>query len=171
MTFLEALISNGPSPELKVAPDLYGWLVGSWHADVVDYKEDGSKTLSKGEWHFHWVLEGRAIQDVWICPPRSERTPELPLEGNRYGTTIRFYDSGINAWRIKWINPVRNTFNQLVARKEGDVILQEGKNDDGSLIRWNFSDIKKDSCRWTGEISVDGGNTWNLQVEFFLKRS
>jgi hypothetical protein len=171
MSFSTVLTSNQPSPELKNAPDLYGFLIGSWQADVVDYKEDGSKKLSKGEWHFHRVLEGRAIQDVWICPPRSERTSELPLEGNRYGTTIRFYDSDIKAWRVKWINPVRNVFNQLVARKEGDVIVQEGSLENGSLIRWNFSDIQSDSCRWSGEISVDRGKTWKLQVEFFLKRS
>ena len=27
-----------------------------------------------GEIHFSWVLEGRAIQDVWIMPRRSDRT-------------------------------------------------------------------------------------------------
>jgi len=27
----------------------------------------------RGEWHFGWVLEGRAIQDVILAPPREER--------------------------------------------------------------------------------------------------
>jgi hypothetical protein len=169
--FFEALMSQEPSKDLKTVSDLYGWLIGSWEAEVVDYNEDGSKRFSSGEWHFRRVLEGRAVQDVWISPPRSKRSSELPLEGNRYGTTIRYYDSAINSWRIKWINPVRSVFNELIARKEGDIIVQEGFGPDGSRIRWNFSEIKKDSCRWSGEISFDEGKTWKLQAEFFLKRS
>jgi hypothetical protein len=168
--FVDALVSPGPSEELSVIPDLYGWLIGSWKADVVDYNEDGTKRFSKGEWHFEWVLEGRAVQDVWICPPRSERKEGISLEGNRYGTSIRYYDSNIKAWRVKWINPVKSVFNELIARKVEDRIVQEGSFEHGSLIRWNFSDIEKDSCRWSGEISANGGKTWKLQAEFFLKR-
>ena len=28
----------------------------------------GTKHTERGEIHFGWVLEGRAIQDVWILP-------------------------------------------------------------------------------------------------------
>src|SRR5580692_2635318 len=67
--FAGALISSGPSSAMpKSAASMFGWLVGDWEADVYDYKDDGTKTVSKGEWHFSWVLEGRAIQDVWIVP-------------------------------------------------------------------------------------------------------
>jgi hypothetical protein len=30
----------------------------------------------KGEAHFGWALEGRAVQDVWMMPRRANRTAE-----------------------------------------------------------------------------------------------
>src|SRR5262245_47305146 len=45
-----------------------------------------------GEVHFGWVLEGRAIQDVWMIPRRRDRrpgAPVMPTAGNWYGTTLR----------------------------------------------------------------------------------
>ena len=50
--------------------DITGWLIGGWEAAVYDYAEDGTAHEGSGEWHFGRV-EGRAIQDVWIAPPRS----------------------------------------------------------------------------------------------------
>jgi hypothetical protein len=41
------------------------------------------------------VLEGRAIQDVWMIPRLQDRQPgiqPLPGAGNWYGTTLRIYD-------------------------------------------------------------------------------
>ena len=43
--------------------------------DVLHYAAvDVSALHIKGEVHFGPVLEGRAVQDVWIMPRRSERT-------------------------------------------------------------------------------------------------
>jgi hypothetical protein len=60
----------------------------------------------RGEVHFGWILEGRAVQDVWIM--RSERTANVEETMNIYGTTLRVWDLSIQAWRITWINPVGN---------------------------------------------------------------
>jgi hypothetical protein len=38
-----------------------------------------------GEIHFGWVLEGRAVQDIWIRPKR-------PVPSTMYGTTLRVFD-------------------------------------------------------------------------------
>src|SRR5713101_7436602 len=60
--FASALIASGPSPQMpKAAAAVYDWLVGDWDVEVYDYEPDGSKRESRGEWHFSWVLEGRAI--------------------------------------------------------------------------------------------------------------
>ncbi len=165
-----ALIANGPSPEIPSEDRIYDWLIGSWRARVVDYPGNGQKRESAGEWHFAWVLEGRAIQDVWISPPREVRTPNTPKECNRYGASIRSFQPGERKWRVTWINPVNGAINLLVARKEGNDVVQEGLDDQGNKIRWGFTDIKKDSARWYGERSKDGGKTWNLEAEFFLDR-
>ena len=81
--FLGLLQAPGRSPEIPEAQDAYGWLVGSWELDVLHYKAvDVSLKKFKGEAHFDWVLEGRAIQDVWIMPVPSDRTPELDRINN-----------------------------------------------------------------------------------------
>lgn len=170
--FARLLTSSGPSPQLpkSATASMYDWLIGDWEADVYDYGQDGSKWAGKGEWHFSWILEGRAIQDVWIVPPLADRTPTTPTEHNRYGSTLRIYNPKIDAWRIYWFNPVIQDHTELVGRKVGNDIVHQGIDDEGSLTRWNFEDIKPDSFVWVGESSDDGGKTWQLGAKFVAHR-
>src|SRR6266849_2213159 len=73
---LFGLTAAGRSPEIPEAHDLYGWLTGSWDLDVRHYWVDVSARGLKAEVHAAWVLEGRAVQDVWIMPRRSDRIGE-----------------------------------------------------------------------------------------------
>ena len=170
--FLESLHAAGPSADRDGKMGLYGWLVGSWDLDVTEYLDDGSQRRRPGEWLFGWALEGRAIQDVWIVPPRGAlRAGDAAANSNRYGTTLRTYDPRIDAWHIQWTDPVSQTYLSMIGRKRGDDIVQEGEGPGGSLIRWSFSEISRDAFRWRGEISADRGATWRLIVEFFARRS
>jgi hypothetical protein len=168
--FLDALHATGPLPAYAERMKLYNPLLGDWAVEVVDYDADGSRHTGQGEWHFAWVLEGRAIQDVWIAPPRDRRAPGQSLQGNRYGTTLRVYDAEKDVWHVTWINPVTGIRNQLIGRRQGSEIVHEGTDTDGSLMRWVFSDITRHSFRWRGEVSSDGGKTWRLSAEFFGRR-
>lgn len=168
--FEDSLLSAEASSELGNASELYAGVIGSWDIDAIDYEPDGSRRRSEGEWHFSWALEGRAVQDIFIVPKRSARSGSLPRKGNRYGTTIRFYDPASDTWQITWINPVSGAVNRLAARKEGESIIQLGTDPDGTMRRWCFVDMTKDRFRWTGEASKDGGRTWRLEAEFFARR-
>jgi hypothetical protein len=169
--FAHVLISPGPSPQIPAsAVEAYNWLIGDWEADVYDYGPGGAKQVSKGEWHFSWVLEGRAIQDVWVVPRRSDRNPSTPPNNNRYGTSIRIYDPKIDAWRVFWFNPVTSDRTELVGRKVGNAIVQQSVAEDGSFTRWTFEDITTRSFTWRGEFSTDGGRTWHLDAEFLAHR-
>jgi hypothetical protein len=170
-SFLDALGASGPAADRAGKMELYGWLVGSWDLDVTQFPEDGSKRQRKGEWHFGWALEGRAIQDVWIVPPRGElRRGDAAASANSYGTTLRVYDPSIDAWQIQWTDPVTQTFLRMIGRRQGDDIVQLGARPDGKLIRWSFTEITRHSFRWLGEISADEGATWHLNVEFSARR-
>ena len=68
--FLTALGSDGPPADRPKGMDLYGWLIGSWDLDTIRHLDDGTIQKCAGECHFGWVLEGRAIQDIWIRPKR-----------------------------------------------------------------------------------------------------
>ncbi|MGH6816283.1 MAG: hypothetical protein ACREC6_11315, partial [Hyphomicrobiaceae bacterium] len=63
LSFVEALHTDRPAPDRADKMSLYCWLIGRWDMDAVYHLEDGSAYKRRGEIHFGWVLEGRAIQD------------------------------------------------------------------------------------------------------------
>ena len=169
--FLAALGADGPAADRAGKMDLYGRFIGSWELDVTQIADDGAKRRRPGEWHFGWALEGRAIQDVWIVPPRGElRHGDAAAQVNSYGSTLRVYDPDIDAWRIQWTDPVTRNFLGMIGRAQGEDIVQLGTRADGTLLRWSFSEITPDSFLWRGEVSADQGATWRLNVEFTAKR-
>src|ERR1700685_1186706 len=140
--FSSALLADKPSPELEENAYLYDWLIGSWDISAIDYLDDQEIIRIEGEWHFSRILEGRAVQDVYIVPRRNLRNPFTSKTRNRYGSTIRYYDAAIEALRLTVINPVSGACDQLIAKKVGKDIVQEGKDAFGNLMRWSFIDIK-----------------------------
>ena len=86
--------------------------------------EHQGKIQTEDKWYFSSVLEGRAVQDVWIVPKRSERVDVASKETKRYGSTMRFYDPAIKVWWLNWVNPVSGINNQLIAKKVGNDIIQ-----------------------------------------------
>jgi hypothetical protein len=156
-SFIGKLHSKGPAADRANKLGLYGWLIGRWEMDAVVYRDDGTKHRDRGEIYFGWVLEGRAIQDVWILP------------GIFYGTTLRVYDPGLDAWHIFWHDPLKQLYLRQIGRARGKDILQEGKNEAGDATRWSFTEITPDSFHWLGERSVEG-SSWRLQSEFFARR-
>jgi hypothetical protein len=157
-SFDTALYADGPAADRAGKLQLYGWLIGNWEMDATVHADDGTAHKGQGQIHFAWVLEGRAIQDVWILP------------GVFYGSTLRVYDPGLDAWHILWSDPVRQYYTRQLGRARGRDIVQEGRNDAGDQIRWSFTDITANSFRWLGERSLDAGATWQLQAEFFARR-
>src|SRR5262249_53618462 len=115
-SFESALVASGRSPEIPETCDTYGWLVGSWDLDVLHFWKNVTDRGLKGELHASWVLEGRAIQDLWIMPRIVDRTPDVDKTMNMYGTTLRVWDPSIQAWRITWINPVVCAEERLIGR-------------------------------------------------------
>ena len=164
------LESEDPSLEIPQSELIYDWLIGHWTVIARDYLENGSFIETEGEWHFFRALEGRAIQDVWICPIRSARFAGMSRVANRYGTSVRFFHPVEQKWHVVWINPVSGNVSQLVAEKVGNEIVQTGTDEDGNSFRWVFSDIAENSCRWYGERSLDKEESWILEVEFFMRR-
>ena len=171
---ISMLHSDGPAPELADELRLYGQFVGDWNMDIVTYSSDGTRHQGQGEIHFGWALNGRAIQDVWMVPRLKDRrpdSPQMPVVGNFFGTTVRIYDTNIKGWRIYWLDPATNTYYQQIGRKEGPDIIQQGIAENGDFTRWSFTEIEADSFHWKGEVSTDKGGTWHLFVEIFARRT
>jgi len=167
---MKTLDAPGRSPEIPAEADAYGWLAGGWNLEVLRYGVDVSAEGIRGEAHFGWVLEGRAVQDVWIMPRRADGSPDPGKLRNMYGTTLRIWDAAMQAWRVTWINPVTGARDELIGRRIGDEIVQVGAHADGTPIRWCFTEITPDSFRWTGEVLQPDGKTWQIEGEFRARR-
>jgi hypothetical protein len=167
--FLETLHAEGPAPDRAAQMMLYGQFIGSWNGTLKYLDAEGVRHETTAEVHFGWVLEGRAVQDVWIAPSRHGRK-----EGERllmHGSTFRVYDPQNDLWQITWIDPVKQLRSCMTGRNVGDEIVQEYRDDDGKRVQWLFTEITPDSFHWINRESADNGESWNVRGEFFLRRS
>jgi len=165
--FTDALISAAPHEIIPPEQRIFEPFIGSWDLVVSWYRPDGAaERRLDGEWHFARVLEGRGIQDVWIVPPRAQR----PATGGdyEYGTSLRFYDPTIEAWRSTWIGPQHRVVHSFVARRVGDQVQLETMLD-GQRMRWRFLDITPGSFTWCNEREVEG--RWLLTQDFKARRT
>jgi hypothetical protein len=162
---IEGLAANGPLPEHASKLQLFGQFVGDW--EITEWRtleKDGSWAVGRGELHWRWILEGRAVQDVWSTFDQASGRM-VPL-----GTTLRFYDSKIDAWQSLWISPVNHVARPFVGRPVGSEIVLEGKNAKGKSIRWIFSEISRDSFRWRAEEQQSSDSSWLMNEEMRIRR-
>jgi hypothetical protein len=168
-SMIEVLHAPGPHPDLAEKLMLFGRLVGSWDIEGRTFDEQGIVLRRQdGEWHFGWILEGRAIQDVLIAPRRTGRQPEPAAEA--FDTAVRWYDPSIDAWRITIVAPIFGVVVSLIAREHDDEIWLEGSGPQGYPVRWTFSDFTPERVRWQGFVSRDDGVTWIRDEEIILTR-
>ena len=161
---INVLRSEDANPSIGDEAKTFDRLVGTWDADFTFYRADGSVFHKKGELLFGWVMDGHAIQDLWIGYP-SENQKERTI-----GTTIRFFDTALKQWRVVFVNPQFNYVVTAQGGREGDRIVLHGRDTDGLPIRWTFSQMKPDSFHWQGEKSHDGGKTWKVEEDHHMKR-
>jgi hypothetical protein len=146
----------------------FGRLVGTWDLDVTYYPEAGEPETLPGEWHFAWVLEGRAVQDVWRVwtPAGDARGPWLGL-----GTTVRVFDADLGAWRSTWISALTSSVTPFIGREvDGELRLEPEVVGGPERYRWVFFEVRDDTFRWRAESSTDGGVTWRIEQAMWATR-
>ena len=104
--FYQALTSRAKNEALPEEFNFFGKLIGSWN---IDYIDNSNSRVMKGEWHFSWVLEGMAVQDVIVLP------------GFECGTTLRVYNPGTHAWDVAYCYTGR--IMRFEARKKDGIIV------------------------------------------------
>ena len=160
--FVEALVSDGRSPELPKEHDWFGSLVGSWKLDYFDRNLDSSV---EGEWIFERVLEGMGIQDVIILPARDART-ETPHPLTEHGTSLRVYNPGTHAWDVAY--GYAGKIFRLEARREGDMIVLTNLADERH--KWVFVSIEDDRFHWQN-VNVRDDGTWHVNADIYAERA
>ncbi len=162
---IEGLAAQGPNSEFKEKSELFGQFVGDW--DIIEdrfFEPEGTESVLEGELHWRWILDGRAVQDVWMF---YDKDAHRLIPGR---TTVRFYDPKIDAWHSTWISPIQAAAVSFIGRKIGNEIVLEGKDLDGDLLKWIFSEIKSDSFTWREERSKDGGLSWSLTERMQIRK-
>ncbi|MFA6688504.1 MAG: hypothetical protein ACOX6K_02695 [Sphaerochaetaceae bacterium] len=161
--FSESLVSNAAESEAREKLKLYVPLIGLWEFDWTG-NVGGREITVPGEWIFSWILEGRAIQDTWICPARKLRNSGDYPQGE-YGTTIRVFDAVQNMVKVFWFGPTSSNFSLFEARwQDGRIVQDEILDGHGPATRrerWIFRDISEDSFVWESLKSSDG-EQWNV---------
>jgi hypothetical protein len=169
LPLVRALLADRPAPDRAENLKLYSWFVGKWEMDVAMRGVGDTQETMRGMVSAAWVLEGRAIQDVFAVP------------GLFYGTSLRFYDPNINAWQVFWIDPLKSVFFRMIGRAQGNEIVNEGKETpelarayglpehSSATVRWIFAKITPNSFHWRSERSADG-ECWSIQREYFARR-
>ncbi|QCI63979.1 hypothetical protein [Phreatobacter stygius] len=167
--FSAALLSAGRSSDMLASDDIYAPLLGIWDVDTWDFTTAGATIEGRGEWLFCRVLEGRAVQDVWIAPPRGAGGARQSHPHSRYGTSLRTLDPATRHWQVVWLNPVSGTLDVLQAHGEAGRIVQTGTGSDGQPIRWSFDQLTAVSFRWIGEAEQADGS-WRAEAVFRGRR-
>ena len=152
--FSDALIDTGKKGKIPKEYDWFGFLIGEWDILYSDNHGTGRERQVKGEWIFSWVLDGTAIQDVFICPSRAERQIH-PQPDATWGTTLRIFNPGTKAWDIFY--GATGEAERLEAKKEGDdIVLTETAE---GTMKWIFSDIRDNYFLWENRLFNEDGSS------------
>ena len=148
--FIEALTSETKNAALPEEFNYFGKLIGSWQ---INYVENNNSRVINGEWHFSWVLEGMAIQDVIILPDYE------------YGTSLRIYNPDTHAWDVAY--GYTGKIIRLEARKQGEMVVLTFTEDEKR--KWVFVRIDENKFHWQNVTVKDDGK-WHINTDIYAER-
>ncbi len=150
MQFLKKLTCEQKNEKVPEAYNYFGKLVGSWK---IDYKDNSNGHVIKGEWHFSWILEGMAIQDVILLPDFE------------CGTSLRLYNPGTHTWDVAYC--YTGKIIRLEARKQDGYIVLTDIED--KRRKWVFVNIEEDQFHWQ-DVRVKEDGQWQVLFDLYAKR-
>jgi hypothetical protein len=160
-----ALKATNPHPSLRDQAQVLGRLVGAWDVEYTTFAKDGTSSLRTGEFIVEWVMDGRAIQDLWIVHPSGERK-----EREVY-TDLHWFDAKSRTWRSAFVDPEHGSVARFTGGPVGnDRYVLETPDFGSNQTRWSFYDIRRDTLAVRGEVSSDDGKTWKVESEYKMKR-
>jgi hypothetical protein len=161
-----ALRATGPHPSLGDHASVLERLVGTWDVEYMDVSKDGKEIHRSGQLIVGWVMDGRAMEDLWIVYP-SEAGKDREVYAD-----LRYFDTKSGTWPAIFIDPQDASFATFKGGAVGDdrIVLDSQDLVAGQTRRWSFNDIRDDSLLFRDDASSDGGKTWRLKSEYHMKR-
>jgi len=155
--FINALVCNETT--IDKDHDWFAPFVGDWSFEYTDGAGGGRKV--EGEWFFRRVLEGKGIQDIFICPSRSSRA-ENPQPDGEYGISLRIFNEAERCYDMLY-TCVKYSRN-LKFKLENGVLTGTLINDPSE--KWRFIEISENRFTWQNtSITADGKTVINCEVK------
>lgn len=154
--FSNALCSTKRNERIPEDYDFFGNLIGEWDIEWNDHLEDTLPRLVKGEWIFSRILDGTAIQDLFIVPSRAERLQNKQPDAE-YGTTLRFFNPKTLAWDI-FYGCTGEAIRLTAHKMNEEIILTENTT---QKMRYVFSEITPSTFLWRKE-QMDESGKWQI---------
>jgi hypothetical protein len=160
-----ALKATSPNPALADQAQVLSRIVGAWDVQYTDFAKDGTATHRTGEFIVEWIMDGRAVQDLWIVDPSGTR------KQREVYTDLHWYDAKAGTWRATFVDPEHGSIARFTGGPVGnDRYVLETSDLGSKRSRWSWNDIRADSFVWRDESSNDDGKTWKLQSEYQMTR-
>lgn len=166
-----AALISGPNESAPDGLAQYGQFVGSWSCapSALNPSGEWQELPARPTWVWHWVLNGAAIQDVWIPDP--DQSPP----GAAMGTNLRVYDPASDSWDMVWTTESLAGFQRFSARMvEGEIIMRgdiPAGQRPAHMARITFHDIERDRFEWKYDASAPGdGESWQTFSTLSCKR-
>ncbi len=113
-----------------------------------------------------WVeFEGTVVaRPVWGGRANADEFEADSPTGHIEGMTVRTYNAKSRQWSIYWASAAKGVFERPMIGQfnngRGEFFDQEEFEAKAIYVRFLWSDIRPDSCRWEQAFSDDGGKTW-----------
>ena len=146
--------------EMKHDPQKdFDFLIGNWKVHNRKLKE---RLKGSTEWEEFYatalarkVWDGLANTDEYYA-----ESPSGPIKG----MTLRLFNPKTKQWSLYWANAAYGTLDVPVIGEfkngRGEFHNQELFEGKAIYVRFIWSDITPNSCRWEQAFSTDGGKNW-----------
>src|SRR5437588_9970066 len=134
-------------------------------------------------WFGHWKVHNRRLlhplagstqwlefdgtvlaSPIWAGRANVDEFEADSPSGHIEGMTVRTYDPKAHQWSIYWSNAAKGSFEKPMIGEfkngRGEFFDQEDFAGKTIFVRFVWSDIRPNSCRWEQAFSSDGGKTW-----------
>jgi hypothetical protein len=134
--------------------ELEFWL-GTW--DVAWDGGAGTNRLAR-------ILGGHVIH---------EQFEGADAESRLHGESWSVFDSERRLWRQTWVDDTGGYLDLVGDRADGWFAFVRAAPERGAAARQRmvFRDLEADRFRWTWELSLDGGGTWDVRWEIEYRRA
>ena len=156
------LAAEHRNAEIPASDDFFGPMIGDWKIRSVFHQKHRIVEV-RGIWSFRWILNGTAVEDV-IATVKQDNNKFF-----RGGVAVRYYQPSTKTWLQTYIEPISNTVQEVIGRKERGRIVQtvQGSN---PVETWTFEKITANSFYWVDRYAAGKGSPARVGQEIFGTR-